>query len=154
MEYIRTSKKERGCFICKAIKEGPCEGNLLLTVRKNGIVIMNRFPYNTGHLMVAPISHKGDFKKLTEKEMLELMKLTEECIRILRKVMKPEGFNIGINLGRIAGAGLKEHLHIHIVPRWEGDTNFMPVIGNTKVIPESLRNIYRTLQKYFKGEKK
>lgn len=154
MEYIRSSKKEKGCFICKAVKEGPSPNNLLLTVRENALVIMNRFPYNTGHLMVAPLSHKGELSQLMESEMLGLMKLTEECIRVLKKAMKPEGFNVGINLGKVAGAGLEGHLHIHIVPRWQGDTNFMPVIGETKVIPASLEGIYSVLSKYFNGKEK
>ena len=101
-------------------------------------VILNRYPYNSGHLMVVPYRHIGDIAELTAEERIELMDLTIKAKEVLKKVMNPEGFNIGFNLGLPAGAGVADHIHQHIVPRWNGDTNFMPVLGNTRVVPEAL----------------
>ena len=100
--------------------------------------LLNAYPYNGGHMLVVPYKQTPDLEGLTEDELCDLMKLTRRCQRVLTQVMKPDGFNIGINLGKVAGAGIAEHLHIHIVPRWTGDTNFMPVIANTTVVPEAL----------------
>jgi ATP adenylyltransferase len=100
--------------------------------------LLNNYPYNGGHLMVVPYKQVADFDALTEDEMLALMKLMRRCLDALRKVMRPDGFNIGVNLGKVAGAGIVEHLHIHVVPRWNGDTNFMPVLGQTTVVPQAL----------------
>jgi len=107
---------------------------------------MNRYPYNTGHLIVAPYRHVGDLVELTEEELVDLMKNVNLSIRILREALKPEGFNIGLNMGRVAGAGIEDHLHIHVVPRWAGDTNFMPVIAHVKVMPELLESTYDKLR--------
>ena len=108
--------------------------------------MLNTYPYNGGHLMVIPYRQVSDLPELTDEEMLELMKLTRQCQAALRQVVKPEGFNIGINLGRVAGAGIAEHLHLHIVPRWSGDTNFMPVIGSTSVVPQALTELAAQLR--------
>jgi ATP adenylyltransferase len=148
MEYIYKGKEE-GCFICKAASQKPSSKNLVLKKFNKVLIIMNRFPYNTGHLMIAPIAHKGDIEILTEEEKEELMEALVESVKVLKKTMKPEGFNVGINLGRIAGAGLDQHLHIHIVPRWGGDTNYMPVLSETKVIPQHIKATYRLLRKAF-----
>jgi ATP adenylyltransferase len=107
--------------------------------------MMNLFPYNAGHLMVAPYKHTAEMDDLTESELTDLMLLTRRCKRLLAAVIQPQAYNIGINLGLTAGAGFADHLHIHIVPRWNGDTNFMPVIGETKVIPEALDALYLRL---------
>ncbi|MGB9667356.1 MAG: HIT family protein [Thermosulfidibacteraceae bacterium] len=152
MDYIEGIDKKSECFICEAIKEGPKAENLLLYVGVKALVIMNRFPYNPGHLMVAPIRHIGDFSSLDVEERLELMNLIDSSLRVLRKSMNPHGFNIGINIGKSAGAGLEDHLHIHIVPRWNGDTNFMPVLADVKVIPEHLVRTYEKLRKIFEEE--
>lgn len=148
MEYIHRGK-EKGCFICKAVKENPSSKNLVLKKYRNVLVMMNRFPYNTGHLMIAPLEHKGEMEKLTEEEAVELITALRDSIRVLKRAMSPEGFNIGINLGKVAGAGLEEHLHIHIVPRWSGDTNFMPLFAEIKVIPQHLLSTYKILKKEF-----
>jgi ATP adenylyltransferase len=108
--------------------------------------LLNTYPYNGGHLMVVPYKQTADLNGLTDEEMADLMKLTRRCQNALMEVMKPDGFNIGINLGRVAGAGIAEHLHIHVVPRWNGDTNFMPVIADVKVMPEHLDQVYRELK--------
>jgi ATP adenylyltransferase len=112
---------------------------------------MNRFPYNAGHLMVAPIRHIGQLEKLTQAEMLELMELQQLCIKLLKKELKPQGFNTGMNLGKIAGAGIADHIHIHVVPRWEGDTNFMPILGETKIVSIGLEEMYQKLRSGIKS---
>jgi len=148
MEYIYKGK-EKGCFICASASQKPSSKNLVLKKYKRVLIIMNRFPYNTGHLMIAPLEHKGDIENLSDEESKEIMKALIESIKVLKRVMKPEGFNVGINLGKIAGAGLDEHIHIHIVPRWGGDTNFMPVLSETKVIPQHIKETYRLLKEGF-----
>ncbi|HID32071.1 MAG TPA: HIT domain-containing protein [bacterium (Candidatus Stahlbacteria)] len=145
MEYIRKIDKST-CIFCYALKKEDDRESLILNRGMKSFIIMNRFPYNPGHLMVAPNRHIGDFKDLSDDEIVELIRNVDEAIRILREKMSPEGFNLGINLGRVAGAGVEGHLHIHIVPRWQGDTNFMPIIGEAKVISESLRDTYELLK--------
>ncbi|BAT71798.1 histidine triad family protein [Thermosulfidibacter takaii ABI70S6] len=145
IEYI-LSEKEDECFICKAISEGPSEENLLLYVGKTCVIIMNRYPYNPGHLMIAPNRHVGNITDLNREEHCEMMELASFTVNMLSELMKPDGFNLGINLGRVAGAGLETHVHLHVVPRWNGDTNFMPVLADVKVIPEHIRETYRKLK--------
>ena len=149
IEYIR-EEKEGGCFLCRMLSEEKDRANLILLRGETCVVLMNRFPYNSGHLMVAPIRHIAGIEDLTDEESLEMNRLTARAIDALRKVMKPEGFNLGTNLGKAAGAGLKDHLHRHIVPRWIGDTNFMAVIGDRHVVPEALTATYDLLKKEFK----
>ena len=115
------------------------EANYVLLRGRTCFAMLNNFPYNGGHLMVIPYREVPDFEDLTDDELLELMKMVQRCKRALSKSMQPHGFNVGVNLGKVAGAGIQEHLHIHVVPRWTGDVNFMPVIGATTVIPEALR---------------
>ncbi len=110
---------------------------------------MNRYPYNGGHLMVVPYKQVADLEDLDEQELGDLMKLSRRCIAVLKEVMKPQGFNVGLNLGQVAGAGIKEHLHLHVVPRWNGDQNFMPVISNTNVLPEALEDLAEKLRTAF-----
>ena len=138
-----------GCIFCKKPAEEKDEENFILYRGKRVFVLMNIYPYNNGHLMVAPYRHIGDFNGLDDEELLEMMQVVKRCLEILREKMNPNGFNIGMNLGRVAGAGFEEHLHIHIVPRWNGDTNFMPVLADTKVIPISLREAYKLLKDGF-----
>jgi ATP adenylyltransferase len=111
--------------------------------------MMNRYPYNNGHLLVAPLSHRPDLKHLSDEEMLTLLMRVGKSIEILKEVMNPEGFNVGLNLGRVAGAGVEKHMHFHIVPRWNGDTNVMTVLGDVRVIPEHIRETYKNLKPYF-----
>ncbi|MCM8768939.1 MAG: HIT domain-containing protein [Candidatus Omnitrophica bacterium] len=141
--------KKRGCFLCQTVRGSSSKKNFLIFQRQLSFITLNIFPYNNGHLMVAPKRHVADFEDLTEKEVCELTGLVQLSIKVLRKAVAPHGFNVGLNQGRCAGAGLASHLHVHVVPRWEGDTNFMPVIAHTKVIPQSLLEIKDTLRKLF-----
>lgn len=133
------------CFICRGLAESNDRDNLIVRRGKLTTVILNRFPYNNGHLLIAPIAHKAHPADLTPEEHLELMTVLSEMLRTLEGLMNPEGFNVGLNLGKVAGAGLPGHLHWHVVPRWNGDTNFMPVFGDTRVIVQSLDTLYELL---------
>lgn len=144
MEYIR-EPKDRGCFLCRIFSATEERENLLLLRGQHCAVVMNRYPYTGGHLMVAPFRHLGAPDDLNRDEALELHELTVRSLSVLRRAMNPQGFNIGINLGEAAGAGLKDHLHRHIVPRWVGDTNFMAVLDGPRVIPEALYATYDLL---------
>lgn len=147
MEYIDQLHEENdNCFICTA-RDNPDkdEQNHVIKRGKSCFVLMNRFPYTSGHLLVAPYQHVGDLTDLDDSTLLELMTLTRDMKALLEKVVRAEGLNIGVNFGRCAGAGLPGHLHLHIVPRWSGDTNFMPVLGEVRVIPDSLDALYRKL---------
>ena len=151
IEYIR-GEKEDECFLCRMLAETDDRGNLILFRGKTCSVVMNRYPYNSGHLMICPNRHIADFADLALEEDHEMSELTRRAIAALRAVMQPEGFNIGTNLGAAAGAGLKDHLHRHIVPRWVGDTNFMAVTADTHVVPEALTATYDLLSEQFKNE--
>lgn len=145
MEYIMNIKK-RGCIFCKKLKE-PDDKAYIVQRKPTCFSMLNIFPYNNGHLMVAPKRHVSGLDSLTKKELTELMILLAESQKLIQKKMKPHGFNIGLNLGRSSGAGIVGHLHFHIVPRWEGDTNFMPVLSNTKVISQLLEDTYKLFKK-------
>jgi ATP adenylyltransferase len=148
MEYI-LSEKEGDCIFCPGKDRAGDEERLILYVGSLTMVIMNRFPYNNGHLLVAPIRHIPDLEQLSGEEMLDLLTMVRTSTEVLKKVMNPEGFNVGLNLGRVAGAGVEEHMHFHIVPRWNGDTNLMTVLGDVRVIPEHIRDTYQHLRSYF-----
>lgn len=150
MDYIK-AMTDAECFICGGAADDHDEDNLILKRGNHSVVIMNRYPYSNGHLLVAPIRHLRDLKDLDDAERLEIAHLLEECLDVLKDAVCPQGFNIGINLGKVAGAGLETHLHYHIVPRWAGDTNFMPVIGDVKVVPQALDELYRDLRRRFKA---
>ena len=109
-------------------------------------IILNAFPYSNGHLMITPFRHTADLDDLDDAELLELMRMTRRAVNLLKAAFRPDGFNIGVNMGRVAGAGIADHVHMHVVPRWNGDTNFMPVLGDVRVIPESLKTVYRQLK--------
>lgn len=145
MEYILNIKK-RGCIFCKKLKE-PDDKAYIIQRKRTCFSMLNIFPYNNGHLMVAPKRHLRKLDSLTKRELTELMQLLAESQKLLQKALKPQGFNIGLNLGRSSGAGVVGHLHFHIVPRWEGDTNFMPILSNTKVIPQMLEDTYKLLKR-------
>ena len=145
IEYI-LDDKEDGCIFCKAISE---EDGLTLYKGKDTLVVMNKFPYINGHLLVAPAKHLSTLDQLSKNDMGELLSTVEKSIGILKKHMKPDGFNIGLNLGRVAGAGVEEHLHFHIVPRWLGDTNAFTVFADVRVVPEHLEATYSNLKPYF-----
>ena len=145
IEYIRSPKHD-GCIFCDFPKENRDKERLILYRGEHCFIIMNNYPYNPGHVMIAPYRHVGKWEDLTDQELLEMMQLSQLVIKALKKTMNPHGFNMGVNLGRVAGAGIDDHVHLHIVPRWNGDTNFMPVIADTKVIPESLEEAYDELK--------
>lgn len=136
-EYVKNPDGE-GCVFCKARDEKEENESYVIVRGKYSFVILNIYPYNNGHVMIAPFRHTGDLQELNEKEILEMMLFTRRMEEVLRESMNAQGFNIGMNIGRIAGAGFVNHLHIHVVPRWSGDTNFMPILGETKVLPMSL----------------
>ncbi len=142
--YIGGDHSDR-CIFCEKLESEQDERNLVLLRGELTFVMMNLYPYNNGHLLIAPKRHVGKIEEINEDEMTELFKMTQKMIKVLR-VFKPEGFNVGANLGRVAGAGVPGHFHIHIVPRWNGDTNFMPVLGETKVISESLEETYKKIK--------
>ncbi len=151
MEYIKSMEKgEKSCVFCKVAMERRDERNYILHRSRHSFIILNRFPYNTGHLMVVTYKHVPYPTMLTDEELLDVSKTINLAIRILENEYNPEGFNIGVNLGRVGGAGVEEHFHVHIVPRWCGDTNFMPVISATKVMPESLERTYQRLRNSLK----
>ncbi len=139
------------CFICEALARKDDRANLLLLRGKHAAVFLNRFPYNNGHLLIAPISHKGRLDELSDAEILDTQHLLRRMIDVLGQTMNPGGFNVGLNLGKVAGAGLPGHLHWHIVPRWSGDTNFMPVLTDTRVIVQSLDTLYDLLSRHLAG---
>jgi ATP adenylyltransferase len=148
LKYILESSKlkETECIFCKALKENQDENNYIVYRGKFSFIILNAYPYNPGHVMVTPYRHVPSIEMLEEDEGLDLFKTLKLSVEALRRVYSPDGFNIGINIGKVAGAGIESHVHIHVVPRWNGDTNFMPVISNTKVIPETLSETYRKLK--------
>ncbi len=146
IKYIETAaKKSRGkCLFCGCAK-GRGNGQVILKTRYS-IAILNIFPYNNGHILISPLRHVQKISQLKDAEVLDLFRALNRVNRLLDKVLKPDGYNIGVNIGRVAGAGIPGHLHLHIVPRWNGDTNFMPVINDTKIISQSLDELYKRLK--------
>jgi len=146
MEYITGEKQpEKGrCFLC--VNEDDDEAALVLVRKRAAFAIMNRYPYSNGHVMVTPVRHVSKIEELTDAELSEMMSLVQAISVVLREEMSADGLNVGINMGKAAGAGLEEHLHIHVVPRWFGDTNFMPVVGETRIISEHLYETYKKLR--------
>ncbi len=145
IEYILENKNE-GCIFCNALSG---KDDLTLFKGSSTMVIMNKFPYINGHLLVSPVRHVSTLTELDRSEMADLLLLVEKSIGILKLVMKPDGFNVGLNLGKVAGAGIEEHLHFHIVPRWFGDTNALAVFADVRVIPEHLKATYNNLKPHF-----
>jgi ATP adenylyltransferase len=147
IEYILSPKPElkEGLFT-RIAQSSDDEENLVIVRDRTCFALLNRYPYVGGHLMTVPYKEVADLHGLTDEELADLWKLTRRCLAALTAVMKPDGFNVGINLGKVAGAGIAEHLHIHVVPRWNGDTNFMPVLTNTTVLPEALKEIAAKLR--------
>jgi ATP adenylyltransferase len=139
------------CFLCDGLAATDDRANLIALRTPRCVVALNKFPYNNGHLLVAPRAHKGRLDELTSDELLETMETVRRMVAVLGELMHPDGYNVGLNLGRAAGAGLPGHLHWHVVPRWNGDTNFMPVLGDTKVISQSLDALYDLLQERLSG---
>ena len=150
MDYILSDKETGDCIFCPGEDRSQDASRLILYVGSLTMVMMNRYPYNNGHLLLAPLRHVSDLENLEKKEMLDLAVMVRRSIGILKRIMAPEGFNVGLNLGRVAGAGVEEHLHYHIVPRWNGDINYMTILGEVRVIPEHVRATYEKLLPLFR----
>ena len=153
MEYIRSlhgPSDPASCFLCdaaRATSDEECRARLVLWTTEHSIVVINLFPYTNGHLLVAPKAHKPELEQLTDDEANDLQAQTTRCVRLLKRALSPQGFNIGINLGRCAGAGLPGHIHQHVVPRWGGDTNFITVVGEVRVVPQAVSQLYEELMR-------
>ena len=146
MKYITNANKETGCVFCNALSKSDSAENLIVMRGERAFVILNKYPYTSGHIMVAPLAHKAALEELDPPTRAEIMELTTRCMTTLRQVYNPQAFNLGANIGEAAGAGVPGHVHLHIVPRWNGDTNFMPALADTKVIPQSLDSLWELLQ--------
>ena len=148
IQYILAPRPDYadGSLFAAIAQSSDDEANYVIARDRTCYALLNRYPYNGGHLMIVPYKLTADFSDLTDDEASDLMTLTRRCVNALKQVMKPDGFNIGVNLGKVAGAGIIEHLHIHVVPRWNGDTNFMPVIGQTAVVPQALSELAAQLR--------
>lgn len=153
IEYIKTPKPPPSdvSLFTRIGQSSDDVANYVVVRERTCYAVLNSYPYNGGHLLVVPYKQTAELADLTEEELCDLMKLTRRCLEVLKAVMKPDGFNIGMNLGRVAGAGIVEHLHLHIVPRWNGDTNFMPVLADTRVLPEALADVAEKLRTAFAG---
>ncbi len=150
--YIRPkARKEKGCLFCRLLAEGRDAANYILKRTHSSFAVLNIYPYNNGHTMIIPRRHVDSLHALSDREKLDWLALYDETLAALKKTLKPHGFNVGINVGRVGGAGVPHHLHLHVVPRWKGDMNFMPVIAETKVISESLDSVYHALRGNFKA---
>lgn len=152
MAYVTTTGgDDDGCVFCDHLAANDDAGARILYRGDTAFAILNAYPYNTGHLLIAPNRHVGDLAELDEPERRELMELTTRATTVIKDAMGAHGFNVGMNLGQVAGAGIPGHLHVHVVPRWDGDTNFMPVVGDTKVLPEMLADTYAKLRPGFQS---
>jgi ATP adenylyltransferase len=147
--YVSSGAKIPGCVLCQAQENAEAEKSLVVHVARHNFVVMNLYPYNAGHVMVAPKRHVGSLGAATAEELTEMMELARRCESILTQAYRPDGINLGMNLGRPAGAGVADHIHLHVVPRWTGDTNFMTVVGETRVIPEDPAEACLRLRPYF-----
>jgi len=152
MEYLDGSNKVDGCVFCVAQSMQDSAENLIVYRGKRAYVILNRYPYTSGHTMVVPFEHKANLEELDPETRAEIMELTSQSITVLRSLYKPQGFNMGANLGEAAGAGIPKHVHLHVVPRWSGDTNFMSTLGQTRVLPEALEDTYNRVKNEFQEQ--
>jgi len=154
LAYIKNSKEESqdGCFLCRYCNASDDADNFVVLRGASSLVVLNRFPYNNGHLLIAPAAHKAELAELTDEEILDCQHQIHRMTAALRATISPEGFNIGLNLGKVAGAGLPGHLHWHVVPRWSGDTNFMSVVDDVTVIPQSLTALYELLRTHLDAQ--
>lgn len=152
LRYVRKLIQPKGCVFCLAVEAGVSFASLLLYQGEHSIVVLNKYPYNNGHLLVLPRRHCGDFLELRDVEHQEMNICIQRAIYALQEVYRPSGFNLGANLGAVAGAGIPEHLHYHVLPRWSGDTNFFPILAQTKVVVETLEQTYERLLPYFTSD--
>jgi ATP adenylyltransferase len=148
IEYIRM-EKPAGCILCEKPGEDNDMANYILHRAKKNFIMLNSYPYNPGHLLVVPYRHVASLEELTSEELHEHIEIVSHSIEVLRRVFEPAGFNVGMNLGRVAGAGIDDHIHSHIIPRWQGDNNFMPVVADTRVVPQALEDTYKQLKDRF-----
>jgi ATP adenylyltransferase len=146
MEYIQTPKSNNGCIFCEGLKLADGVENLIIYRGLKAFVMINRFPYTSGHLMIVPYEHKPSLELLQADSRSDLMELAAQAIQVLNKLYAPQGYNLGMNIGNAAGAGVAEHVHLHVVPRWVGDTNFMSSVSQTRVLPELLEETYRRVK--------
>jgi len=149
MSYVEAAKPREGCIFCDLPASGDPRENLVLHVEEHAVVMLNRYPYNSGHLMVSPRRHAADPAELAPAEWIGLMDALRRALAVLREALRPDGVNVGANLGAVAGAGIAAHLHWHLVPRWSGDTNFMPIIAEVKVLPQHLLATYDLLKQRY-----
>ena len=154
-KYIATKKKMSGCIFCRARRASVKSDakNLLLYRSPKSLIVLNLYPYNNGHLLIVPNRHVSSIEKLNDEERLDLLRQLDLGLALLREVFHPQGFNVGVNLGHAAGAGIPGHVHLHIVPRWEADTNFMPIFSGTRVISDSLQGTYQALTRLLKKQR-
>ncbi|MCQ9205548.1 MAG: HIT domain-containing protein [Omnitrophica bacterium] len=146
IKYV-TQKKTKKCIFCKIFREKTDSKNFIPLRSVHCFAVLNTFPYNNGHMMIVLNQHRKSFQNLTDSELLDMNKTLIKCKSILKKILKPTGFNIGMNIGKVAGAGIDKHIHMHLLPRWVGDTNFMPALANTKIISQSLGELYKKIKK-------
>ena len=149
MAYIDEGARDEGCIFCTKHREADARAALVLAQTRHTVVMMNKYPYNNGHLLIAPKLHESSLAQLPGEAFVDLNEVLRQAVEIVRQAFNPGGINLGMNLGKCAGAGIEAHLHWHIVPRWEGDTNFMPVIGETRVMPQHLLESFERLQPHF-----
>jgi ATP adenylyltransferase len=153
MKYISSEKQQDGCVFCLAASKNDGADNLIVERRKYSFVILNRYPYTSGHLMVVPFEHQSSIEGLSSETLAEMMEFSVRAIKVLRMVYNPQGFNVGVNIGEAAGAGILDHVHMHIVPRWGGDTNFISTLGKARVLPETLSDTYsRVKSKWYEAD--
>ena len=151
MVYIDEGPKEQGCIFCTKFRDSDLRAGLVLAHSRYTVVMLNKYPYNNGHLLLAPKRHENALANLSSEEFIDLNQTLRHSVEIVREAVNPAGINLGMNLGKCAGAGIEDHLHWHIVPRWEGDTNFMPVVAETRVMPQHLLDSYDRLQPFFQN---
>jgi ATP adenylyltransferase len=151
MAYIDEGSKEQGCIFCSKFRDGDLRAGLVLAHTRHTVVMLNKYPYNNGHLLLAPKRHENILANLSSEEFIDLNEALRHSVGIVREAVHPAGINLGMNLGKCAGAGIEDHLHWHVVPRWEGDTNFMPVVAETRVMPQHLFDSYDRLQPFFQN---
>ena len=148
-QYVTQAVPQKGCVFCVKMQQSNDEENLILYRGLNNYVLLNLFPYNAGHLMIAPYSHIGELSLADDATWMEMMSLTRKAEQALKKAYRPDGINLGMNLGKSAGAGIADHIHMHVLPRWHADSNFLTVIGETRILPEALPDTYRKLKPLF-----
>jgi ATP adenylyltransferase len=154
MEYIMNQHRDTECIFCKAVQQEDGLGNLIVYRGVLSYVILNRYPYTSGHVMVVPYEHQASLEDLSPQTRGEIMELATQCVQVLRPIYNPQGFNLGINMGAAAGAGIVGHVHLHVVPRWGGDTNFMSAVGATRILPESIEDSYFRIRRHWQPESK